>query len=102
MQGNWKINITDRALRELHEIHSHIAVDSLPNANGFLLKLLESIDGLATLPLRTIVQKTSKEWNAPIRALPVEAYIIYFVVFDDPREVRVLSIRHTARRRPRF
>jgi plasmid stabilization system protein ParE len=98
----WTVQLTYDAGNDLQRIHDRIAADSPVNAAAFIKRMLDAIDGLAIVPHRSIVQKTSKRLGQSVRMLPFGAYVIYFLAYDDQRIVRVLTIRHAARRRPRF
>jgi len=52
-------------------------------------------------PPRTVVERQDRKLRHPVRSIPVRPYIVYFRVLDEDYVVRVLHVRHGARRRPR-
>ena len=99
---SWRVFITPHAVAELTAIHDYISRDSTENANNMVSRILTAIEGLAILPHRNIYQKSSRKLRGPVYDLPVEAYIIFFRIDEQARIVNVVSIRHSARRRPRL
>jgi len=62
-------------------------------------RVLQSIELLETLPHRTVVERRSDKIKYPVRILPIGRYLIYFRVLENDLLVRILTIRHGARRR---
>jgi toxin ParE1/3/4 len=97
----YRIGISIEAAADLQAIYDFIAVDSPDNASKMVGRILSSIDLLKKFPLRHVIEHQSRKLKYPVRSLPVKPYVIFFRVVDDDRYVRVLTIRHGARRRPR-
>jgi plasmid stabilization system protein ParE len=93
--------ISSEAAADISALHAYIAQDSPDNAKRMVNRILASIENLTTFPHRTVFQRRSRKIKYPVRTLTVRPYVIYFRVQDDDRIVRVLTIRHGARRRPR-
>jgi toxin ParE1/3/4 len=100
MGDSHRIIISPEASSDLAAIHDFIARDSPRHASRFIDRLLGAIEGLKSAPHRTLVEHQSAKLKYPVRSLPVGPYLIYFRVQDDHRIVRILTIRHGARRRP--
>ena len=60
-----------------------------------LVRILDSVESLRGFPHRNI-----GEHQSPGLRLPVGPYIVYFRVVGDDAMVRVLHVRHAARRHP--
>jgi plasmid stabilization system protein ParE len=54
-----------------------------------------------TLPHRYKVHEHRKDPSLAVRSMPVPPFIVYYRVDDVRLSVRVLSVRHGARRQPR-
>jgi plasmid stabilization system protein ParE len=64
-------------------------------------KILRAIELLKTFRHRTIVSGQHPRLKQPVRSLAVRPFIIFFRVIEANRVVRILHVRHGARRRPR-
>ena len=93
--------ISPEAAADLAALHAYIGQDSEDNAAKMVERILAAIETLKALPHRTVLPRQSRNTRHAVRTLPVKPYVIYFRVLDDDRVVRVLTIRHGARRRPR-
>jgi plasmid stabilization system protein ParE len=90
-----KVTFSPKALSALDEIHAYIACDS-PRAAGDVIALIESLClKLGDFP--GMGRATSLDG---VRMIPAERYpyIIFYAVLPDDREVRILRVRHAARR----
>jgi toxin ParE1/3/4 len=101
MAERYRIRLSPEASADIHALHAYIAQDSPDNAADMVARIFASIDLLKTFPYRTAIQRQSKRVPHPVRTLPVEPYIVFFRVIDDQATVRILTVRHGARRRPR-
>jgi plasmid stabilization system protein ParE len=97
----YRVIITPRAGHDLEAIYDHIARDSAQNAASMVTRILDELEPLKLLPHRAVVERQDRKLRHPVRSIPVPPYVIYFRVLDDDRVVRVLHVRHGARRRPR-
>jgi plasmid stabilization system protein ParE len=100
MSEQFRVRLTQRALKDLEQIHSEIATDSAQAAASMVEKILDAIDLLEVFPHRTIVEREAALVKYPVRSLPVKPYVIYFRVIDPDRVVVIRHIRHGARRPP--
>ena len=81
----------DQALDNVEEITAYVR-DFSPNAAARLeLGIVEAAESLSTMPERG---RPARRGRRELTVIP--PYIIQYVVVDD--EVRVLSVRHAARR----
>jgi plasmid stabilization system protein ParE len=99
--NRYRIIITPRAGRDLEQIHTYIAQDSPGNADGMISRILAAVELFEQFPHRTVVEHRGPKLRHPVRSLPVPPYLIYFRVIDDQQVVRILHVRHGARRPPR-
>jgi len=97
----YRVIITPRAGVDLEAIYDYIARESAQNAAAMVTRILDALEPLKQFPHRTVVERQSRKLRHPVRSLPVPPYIVYFRVLDDQRVIRVLHVRHGARRRPR-
>jgi toxin ParE1/3/4 len=97
----YEVRITGEAGSDLAAIHRYISGDSPQNADGVVDRLLNSIDSLEHLPHRYKVYRRGSRPNRVVRSMPVSSFVIYYEVREDERVVRILTVRHGARRRPR-
>jgi plasmid stabilization system protein ParE len=97
----YRVIITPRAGADIQGIHMHIAQNSPTNAARMVARILDAIEPLRVLPHRAVAEHVSPRLRHPVRSLVVGPYIVYFRVLDEERTVRILHVRHGARRRPR-
>ncbi len=103
MPVSYRVIISPEASADLQSIHAFIAQDSPHHAAKLIERILAAIETLKTFPHHTLVPHASPKLKHPVRSLPVRPYLIYFRALDDEQVVRVLTIRHGARRpRRRF
>lgn len=97
----YRLIITPRAGRDLERIHEYISKDSPQNADAMISRILDALELVKQFPHRTIVEHQSPKIRYPVRSLPVWPYVVCFRVLDDQSVVRVLHVRHGARRQPK-
>jgi addiction module RelE/StbE family toxin len=100
MAERYHIRITPRALADLTGIFDYIARESPQNAAKMIRTLLDAIDGLEILPYRFDVPRTGYVHGRRVRSMPVRPYLVRYRVEPSTKTVRVLRVRHGARRRP--
>ena len=101
MPAGYHLILAPEAAADLQAIHEFISKDSPQNAARLVSRILDAIAGLADFPHRNVVEHQSRKIRHPVRSLPVRPYVVYFRVIEEQRVVRVLTVRHVARRRPR-
>ena len=100
MPTPYRILFSKRAGSDLKAIFERIARDSPQNAANFVARVLDTIATLKLFPHRAIVQAQHPDLKHPVRSLSVRPYIVVFRVVEKHRIVRILQVRHGARRRP--
>jgi plasmid stabilization system protein ParE len=98
MPDAYRIILAKRVATDLERIFDYIAERSPQNAPRVIDHILASIERLAEIPHRTIVADQPGKANSPVRSLAVPPYVIFFRVVEEQRVVRVLRVRHGARR----
>jgi plasmid stabilization system protein ParE len=98
--SHYRVSISPSAAADLHSIHDYIAVHSADNAAKMVGRILAAIELLETFPHRTVLQRQSQQWEHKVRSLAVKPYVVFFWVVEDQQLVRILMIRHGARKRP--
>lgn len=93
----YTVRISARAQRDLEEHRSYIALDAPGTADLFILRLVQAIDGLERFPARFPVEPAHSLFGRETRVRVVGNYRILYRV--EGRIVRVLRVRHAARRR---
>lgn len=97
----YHIIISPEAANDLQSLHDYIGNDSPQNAAKTVGRILDAIGTLGIFPHRKVVEHQSAKTKHPVRSLAVRPYVVYFRVLDQQQAVRILSVRHGARRRPR-
>src|SRR5260221_6055020 len=93
--------ITPRAGQAFEAIYDRIAKDSATSAAAMIAQILDALEPLKQFLHRTVVEREGRNLRHPVRSIPVRPYNVYFRVLEDDLVVRVLHVRHGARRRPR-
>lgn len=101
MADRFDVRITNEAYADLDAIFRYIEEDSPENARRMLARLVSDIEELAELPYRNPVWEPSRKPDRVVRSLPVPPYKVYYRVIEDGKVVRVLHVRHGARRQPK-
>ncbi|HEX4125649.1 MAG TPA: type II toxin-antitoxin system RelE/ParE family toxin [Tepidisphaeraceae bacterium] len=101
MNDPYRLIIAPRAAFELAQIHDYIAKRSPQAATTMVTRILDGLERLCEVPHRTQVLSQPLGLKHPVRSLAIGPYLIYFRALDSERVVRVLRIRHGARRQPR-
>ncbi|MGA2440525.1 MAG: type II toxin-antitoxin system RelE/ParE family toxin [Tepidisphaeraceae bacterium] len=101
MPDAYRVIISPEAAANLLALHAFIAQNSPANAAKMVDRILAAVETLKTVPHRTVLEHQSPRIQHPVRSLPVSPYVVFFRVLNDDRVVRILTIRHGARRRPR-
>lgn len=92
-----KLDISQRALREIHEICLYIARDDPSAAADIRTRIYEVIDHIARYP-QSGHASVYRSWRAtPVGRYP---YVVYFHLLRKRALVRILHVVHGARRRP--
>jgi plasmid stabilization system protein ParE len=98
MPDKFRIIMRKQAATDLEKIFTTIARSSPQSAPEFIERILDAVDGLEIFPHRNVVEGQKPNKRGPVRSLPVPPYLVFFRVVDSQRIVRILRIRHGARR----
>lgn len=79
-------------------IFGHIAADSESAAPAVIGDILRELGSLKLFPNRNVVQGQSGSGRPDVRSIPILPYVVYFRVYDATATVRILRVRHGARR----
>jgi plasmid stabilization system protein ParE len=101
MSELYEVRITGEAGSDLEAIHHYISLDSPQNADTVVDRLLNAIDSLERMPHRYKVHRRGSRRGRVVRSMPLPPFVVYYEVREDERMVRILTVRHGARRRPR-
>jgi plasmid stabilization system protein ParE len=101
MPDPYRVLIPPKAAAELTEICAYIEKQSPQNAAKVAQNIVHAIDSLDLLPHRCKVHEGRADPALTVRSMPVPPFIVYYRVDDRRRAVRILSIRHGARRQPK-
>jgi plasmid stabilization system protein ParE len=97
----FRLIVTPRAASDLEHIYDWIARDSTDRARSMVQRIMDALEPLKEFPHRTVVGHQNPRLRYPARSLVVRPYVIYFRVLEDKKVVRVLHVRHGARRAPK-
>ena len=101
MPDTHAVLISLEAGNDLAAIDAHIASDSPQNADRVLERLFVAIESLNRFPNRYKVYRRGTRPGRLVRSMPVVPFVVYYQVIDADRVVRILTVRHGARRRPK-
>ena len=101
MTPAYRVIILPEAFDDIDKIVEHIAKDSRQNAAAMIDRLYAACLSLGTFPRRYKVYRSSKNPSYVVHSMPVPPFIIYYRVMEHPQTVRILTVRHCARRQPK-
>jgi len=97
----FRVIIAPRAASDLTRIHEYISRDSVQNADAMVGRILDALEPLKEFPHRNVVAVENPRLAYPARSIVIRPYVVFFRVIEDQKIVRVLHVRHGARRRPK-
>ena len=100
-QATYRIILSPRAGAALEGIFRYIAQHSPQNAPIVVERILTAIDSLKTMPARFKVERRDRRLGYDVHSMVVAPHIVFYRVIEPDRVVRILDVRHGARRRPR-
>lgn len=101
MPRHYRVLMMPEAAADLTAAFDYIERDSPQNARAVIEALIQAVDSLTHLPHRYKVHLSARDQNRVVRSMPVPPYVVYYRVIEQDGVVRVLTVRHGARRRPR-
>lgn len=93
------LSFSPRALRELDAILSYISKDSRTGADHVRERVLQVADYICAYPLAG--RKTGHH-GIRVCTVPPYPYLIFYKVIHGSGDVRILRVRHAARKSPYF
>jgi len=102
MPDAYRVILLPEAFDDLDAIVDYIEHESPKNAALTVERILRAAQSLSQLPHRYKVHRSKKQLDRTIHSMPLPPFIIYYRIIEQPPTVRVLTIRHGARRPPRF
>jgi toxin ParE1/3/4 len=100
MPDQYRVIMMAEAFEDLDHILEYIKEDSPQNAVQMLDRLWSTCQSLAIFPRRHKIHQHRKVSALTVHSMPAPPYLVYYRVDDNARTVRVLSIRHGARKQP--
>ena len=97
----YRIRMMPEASADLAQIFDHIERDSPQNAALVVEAIINAVDSLTQFPHRYKVHRSSRDPDRTVRSMPVPPFIVYYRVIEQHQVIRVLTVRHGARRQPR-
>lgn len=96
MSENYKIKITKQAYAQMEVIGRYIAFELLsPETADKLLALLKlEIASLSFMPERFTFTEEEPWHSKGVRKMPVKNYLVYYIIKEEAKEVRVTAILH--------
>jgi toxin ParE1/3/4 len=101
MPQAYRVIVSPRAFADLDAILDYISQDSPANAVKMIDRLWDSAKSLEQLPHRYRIVFGRRRPAKETRMMPVPPYLIYYRIVEEQSVVRVITIRHAARRRLR-
>jgi plasmid stabilization system protein ParE len=89
-----KLRLSRRATSDLHEIIDYLNMQNPGAAKRVRAALEAALNILTSFPNIGVVQQR----NVRKYILPRFPYLIYYSIADREQEIRIVTIRHTARR----
>jgi len=99
MDDHYRVILSPRAFADLESILDYIRQDSPQNAAKMVDRLWESAQSLGEFPRRHRVVETRQRARRETRMMPDPPYLIYYQILEREKVVRILTVRHGARRR---
>jgi plasmid stabilization system protein ParE len=101
MPQQYKVIFTAKALDCLRGIFEYIEERSPQNAHAMAQEIIRAVDSLDFFPNRFKIHVHTRDPSRSVHSMPVPPFIVYYRVSDPLKAVRILEIRHGARRQPR-
>ena len=101
MPSHYRIVLSPRAGAELEAIFDYIAARSPHNASLVVGRILKVIGSLEFMPGRFKVERRSRKLGYDVYSTVVSPHVIYYRIVETDNVVRILTVRHGARRSPR-
>lgn len=99
MMDNYKVNYSVDALGDLREIYSYIAKELLVpgNAAAQVGRIRKEVRSLGIMPARYALVEWEPWHSMKMHQLPVDNFIVYYLVDEEQMEVTVVRVFYGAR-----
>ena len=96
---SWDIVYTARARQDLRDIYEYIALELLApeNAAGQTQRIMKTIRSLEEMPMRHQLYGEEPWHSRGIRFLPVENYLIFYLLEEVQNTVNIVRIMYGGR-----
>jgi toxin ParE1/3/4 len=101
MPARYRIVLSPRGAAELQAIFDYIAAQSPQNAPRVVERILDAVQSLELMPARFKVARRSRKHGYVVYSMVVPPHVVYYRIMEADQVVRVLTVQHGARRRPR-
>jgi plasmid stabilization system protein ParE len=101
MAPYYRVILLPEVYDDIDRIIDYILPDSPQNAALVADRILAAAQSLSSLPKRHAVHQHRKDADKTVRAMTVWPFIIYYRILESHHAVKVLTVRHGARRQPR-
>lgn len=98
MAERYRIIYNPAAAKQLNAIFDYIEQDSSQNAVAMVKRIVEAIENLQFMPQRHPVLDWLPSSAKDVRSFPLPPYLIRYRIEAAKQSVRILSVRHGARR----
>lgn len=97
--GNYNIQITEPAEKDLHEIAVYIAKELLEpeTAKKIVSKIAKAIINLEDMPFRNAIITDARLTHIGIGKTFVDNYIVFYIVTEESKTVTIIRILYTRR-----
>ena len=95
-----KVIWTGPAKAELRDIREYIAADNPAAAKKVVREITERTRALGTMPFAFPAYEPSEDINT--RQTVVGNFRIFYRVYPDQKQIRILTVWHSSRREPRL
>ena len=99
MTDSYKVGYSVDALNDLREIYAYIANELLvpETAGAQLARIRKEVRSLESMPARYALVRWEPWHSMEMRQLPVDNYIVYYLVDDEKRTVTVVRVFYDGR-----
>ncbi len=101
MNSPYQVILSTRAFADLDTIFDYISSRSPKGTVRTIDQLWKACVSLRDFPNRHRIYQRALRTRLETRVVPVGMYLIYYRAIESQKLVRILTIRHAARRQPR-
>jgi toxin ParE1/3/4 len=101
MAAAYRVILSHRCFSDLDDILEYIQQDSPQSAVSTIDRLRSAALSLSDFPSRYPLYQVGSRTRPSTRVMVVAPYLVYYRVLEPRKVVRILTIRHGARRQPR-